>query len=67
MDLVEYFVSRGANDWNWSMWYAAVSGHMDLVFYFVSRGARDWKCGMSATIGKHEKLIEFFKSRMNYS
>jgi len=65
MDLVLYFVSRGANDWNDGMCVAAEGGHMDLVLYFVSQGA-NWTWGLSgARAGGHEKLVEFFKSKMN--
>jgi len=32
----------------------------------VSQGAYDWNSGMhEAVAGRHEKLIEFFKSKMN--
>ena len=65
MDLVLYFVSQGANDWNWAMRCAAEGGHMDLVLYFVSQGANDWDGGMiAAKYRRHEKLIEFFKAKM---
>jgi len=36
------------------------------VKYVVSQGANDWNRGMrGATFAKHEKLIEFFRSKMN--
>jgi len=36
--------------------------------YFVSQGANDWNEAMQwATYGRHEKLVEFFKSKMNES
>ena len=41
-DLVEYFISKGANDWNWGMDRAAQGGHKDLVEFFISKGANNW-------------------------
>jgi len=39
---------------------------MDLVLYFVSQGANDWDWAMSGAISRgHEKLVAFFKSKMN--
>ena len=37
-DLVEFFISKGANDWNWGMRGAAEGGHQDLVDFFVAKG-----------------------------
>jgi len=33
-DLVDFFISKGANDWNLAMYYAALGGHRDLVDFF---------------------------------
>jgi len=31
IDLVGFFISKGANDWNWEMRHAAERGHMGIV------------------------------------
>ena len=36
-DLVEYFISKGANDWNMGVRYAAHGDHKDLVEYFQQK------------------------------
>jgi hypothetical protein len=64
VDLVEYFVSQGANDWNLGMSGAALGGHMHLVKYFVSRGANDWNWTLlAAAEGGHMDIVEYFVSK----
>ena len=41
-ELVDFFISKGANDWNWAMAYATKGGHQELVDLFISKGANDW-------------------------
>jgi len=63
-DLVLYFVSQGANDWNWGMCGAACGGHLDLVLYFVSQRANDWNASMCwAAKGGHMDLVLYFVSQ----
>ena len=51
---------------NEGLFKAAKAGDVDLVLYFVSQGANDWDSGMYwAICGGHEKLVEFFNSKMN--
>ena len=64
MDLVEYFVSQGANDWNQGMCRAAQAGHMDLVRYFVSKGANNWNAGILWTKTGEQTLIDFFQDKI---
>jgi len=61
---VEYFVSKGANDWNHGMCGAASGGHTNLVMYFVSKGANNWNWGMrEAAFGGHMDLVKYFVSK----
>ena len=62
--LVDFFISKGANDWNWGMQGAAQGGHRDLVELFVAKGASNWNEGMrSAAFGGHKDLVEFFVAK----
>ena len=71
-DLVEFFISKGADDWNEGMQYAAIGGHKDLVEFFISKGLEsnpdylfDWVWGMRyASEGGHKDLVEFFKQKL---
>ncbi len=63
-DLIEFFISQGANDCNRGMYGAAVGGKKDSVEFFISQGANDWNLGMhGAAIKGHKDLIEFFISQ----
>lgn len=33
-DLVEFFISKGANNWDWGMLEADKGGHKDLIKFF---------------------------------
>jgi hypothetical protein len=45
-ELVDFLISKGANDWNLGMASAAHGGHKDLVDFFIKKGAGDlnWGC-----------------------
>lgn len=61
LDVVEYFVGRGATAWNGGMACAASGGHWDLVEYFVGNGASGWNRGMAnAASGGYPDLVEYF-------
>ena len=65
-DLVDFFISKGANDWDWGMFSAAEGGHKDLVDFFISKGANSWNWAMhSAALGGHKDLVDFFKQKLN--
>jgi len=64
-DLVKFFISKGADNWNKGMYEAARGGHKDLVNFFISKGAKYWHDGViGATSGGHKELVEFFKQKM---
>jgi hypothetical protein len=57
----EFFVNKGADDWNWGMYGAAGGGHLDLVEFFVDKGAHCLNFAMScAALEAHPALVEFF-------
>ena len=63
--LVDFFISKGANDWNYAVYGAAKGGHRDLVDFFISKGADKWNlCMVGAQEEGHQDLVEFFKSKM---
>ena len=60
-ELVDFFVKKGANDWNNGMRYAAKCGHKELVDLFIKNGANNWNWGMySAVEGGHKELVDLF-------
>lgn len=62
--LVNFFIKRGANDWNWAMSSAASGGHISMIEFFIEKGANDWNQGMiDAVIYGSFPLVEFFVSK----
>ena len=60
-DLVDFFIEKGAHQWNWAMCSAAEGGHRDLVDFFIEKGANDWNHGMVCAVeGGYLELVEFF-------
>ena len=61
-DLVEIFISEGADNWNYGLHRAAQGGHKDLVEFFIEKGADDWNYGLhGAAKGGHKDLGEYLK------
>jgi len=61
IDLIQFFIQKGANKWNWGMYGAARGGHKDLVDFFIEKGANKWSRGMEgAARGGHRDLVDFF-------
>jgi len=61
IDLINFFIQKGANNWNLGMVSAAEGGHKDLVQFFIQKGANNWNSGMvSAAEGGHKDLVQFF-------
>ena len=64
VELVNYFISRGANKWEWGLQGAAQGGHRNLVDFFIEKGAHFWKGALKAAKkGGHQELIVFFQSK----
>jgi hypothetical protein len=61
IDLINYFILKGAKIWNTGMRKAAKKGHRDLVIFFIEKGAFSWNRAMfSAAKGGHRDLVDFF-------
>ena len=59
--LIEYYIGKGANNWDLGMEGAAQGGHKDLIEYFIGKGADDWDSGMEgAAQGGHKDLVEYY-------
>lgn len=63
LDLVKYFISKGASDMNRGLTYASRGGQNDVVKFFLARDARDffWPLKYAALKG-HRYLIDLFLS-----
>ena len=65
IDIIEYYISKDANFWDWAMRYATNGGHQDLVEYFIDKGANDFTAAIErAKIGDQTHLIKFFQDKM---
>jgi len=63
-NLVDFFISKGADNWNSGMFGAAQGSHHDLVDFFISKGSKNWNRGMEgAAKGGHKDLVDFFISK----
>ncbi len=58
---VDFFIEKGADNWNRGMGGAARGGQRDLVDFFIEKGANYWDGGMAgAAHGGHRDLVDFF-------
>jgi hypothetical protein len=63
--LVDFFIQRGARDFNYAMAGAAYGGHLDVIEYFTYRGANEWgPCMLSAEDGGHTETMKFFQRQV---
>lgn len=63
-EIVELFISCGADWWNGGMASAARGGHLDLAEFFVARGASWWSHGMvHAALAGHRALVDYFVNK----
>ncbi len=61
LDMVNFFIEKGADDWIVGMMLAAEGGHKDIVDFFIEKGVNNWNIGMqSAAEGGHKDLVKFF-------
>ena len=60
-DLIDLFISKGADDWDSALWAASENGNKDLVDFFINKGADDWNLALrGASAGGHLNLVLFF-------
>jgi len=61
IDLIQFFIQKGADNWDLGMEAAAEGGHKDLVQFFIEKGANYWNWGMHyAEVGGYKEIVEFF-------
>jgi hypothetical protein len=41
-DFIDFFIFKGANNWDKGMYGAAKGGHIGLVHFFIDKGANNW-------------------------
>ena len=62
--LVDFFIEKGASNWQFGLSGSAKGGHEDLIDFFIKKGANDWNLAMQyAAEGGHKNslaVIEFF-------
>ena len=60
-ELINFFISEGADNWDRALNGAAKYGNKDLVDFFIEKGANDWNFALNgAAEGGHENLVGFF-------
>ena len=60
-DLVDLFIKKGANYWNWALEGACIGGHRNLVDLLIEKGANDWNRALrGACIGGYRDLVDLF-------
>ena len=61
LDMINFLIEKGANDWNFGMYGAAKGGRLDLVESFIQKGADYWEMGLcGAAEGGHLDLVDLF-------
>ena len=62
-NIVDYFIGKGANNYNQALAFAIRGGHRELVDLFLSKGANNWNNGLFAAAekGNKELIIYFIK------
>lgn len=64
--MVEFFISKGADNWDDGMEFAAMGGHRELIDLFIYEGARNWNLGRYyAILGGHRDIEEFFERKLS--
>ncbi len=59
--LIEYFIKRGANDFEKALETAVSIGDENLINLFIDKGAKNWnKALYAAIVNGNNKLIDFF-------
>jgi ankyrin repeat protein len=61
LHLVQFFIDKGADNWNEALTAAAYSGNLQLAQLFIDKGANDWDDALAyAAEGGHLHLVQFF-------
>jgi hypothetical protein len=61
LSLVQFFIDKGANNWNRALAEAAKGGHLPVVQFLIDKGANNWNWALAyAASGGHLPLVQFF-------
>lgn len=64
--MMDLFIKKGADDYEWAMEYAARGGHVKCVEFCISRGAHNWYRALDGALkSKSQKLIDFFTKKID--
>jgi ankyrin repeat protein len=59
IELVQFMIERGANDWNYGLWNACYGDHIEIVWLMIEKGAYDWNYGLlGACQSGHIELVQ---------
>ena len=56
LDVVQFMIDKGANDWNQAMLSAAENGYTEIVQLMIEKGADDWDSLFTPTIDKDDRF-----------
>lgn len=61
VELINKFISKGIEQWNWGLFYATQKHHKNLIDFFIDKGANNWdQCMYAAALENHTDLVDFF-------
>lgn len=60
LNIVKFFVNKGANDWNNGMRAAAFGGHLEIAKYFIQKGADNFLQCRDIARNKKKRIVKFF-------
>lgn len=64
IDIINFLISKGADEWNMGLDGAAEGGYKNLMDFFISRGACIWDHTLyGAAKGGHEDIIKYVFSK----
>ena len=64
-ELVEFFIQKGANDFDNALLFTAEAGHLDLVRFFIEKGVKISTIGLAIQEAKnHPEIIEYLQTQM---
>ncbi len=64
LDMINFMISEGADEFNYGLYYASVKGYLNLVELMVSKGANDFNWGLyNACLGGHLNTVKYMISK----
>jgi ankyrin repeat protein len=57
--IIDFLISKGADDWNAGLHSACMGGHKDIIEFLINKGANNLNRGLSAAcFGGHKDTVE---------